>query len=187
MSTGRAQHASSSGRANDHGDLRRTSLSGGNTLQGRHNRSRASNFRKISHFKRIVELVDVDGIRRRVVDRGQKNITRHETVLQVLTNRAQRFRRKMNVVGSEVSTHDWTVDETGTINTSVIISELETEQQEISEMNNITLPEEILQVHGYAPPKKAEGTVRLIYENVNGLQNRLSGNEKVERAREIHD
>jgi hypothetical protein len=29
--------------------------------------------------------------------------------------------------------------------------------------------------------------VRLIYENVNGLQNRLSGNEKVERAREIHD
>ena len=129
----------------------------------------------------------MDGIRRRVVDRGQKNITRHETVLQVLTNRAQRFRRKMNVVGSEVSTHDWTVDETGTIDTSVIISELETEQQEISEMNNITLPEEILQVHGYAPPKKAEGTVRLIYENVNGLQNRLSGNEKVERAREIHN
>jgi len=29
--------------------------------------------------------------------------------------------------------------------------------------------------------------VRLIYENVNGLQNRLSGNEKVERAKEIHD
>ena len=54
----------------------------------------------------------------------------------------------MNVVGSEASTHDWTVDETGTIDTSVIISELETEQQEISAMNNITLPEEILQVHG---------------------------------------
>jgi len=93
----------------------------------------------------------------------------------------------MNVVGSEASTHDWTVDETGTINTSVIISELETEQQEISEMNNITLPEEILQVHGYAPSKKVDGMVRLIYENVNGLQNRLSGNEKVERAKEMHD
>jgi len=60
----------------------------------------------------------------------------------------------MNVVGSEVLTHDWTVNETGTIDTSVIISELETEQQEISEMNNITLPKEILQVHGYAPPKR---------------------------------
>ena len=54
-------------------------------------------------------------------------------------------------------------------------------------MNNITLPEEILQVHGYTPPKKVDGTVRLIYENVNGLQNRLSGNEKVERAKEIYD
>ncbi len=93
----------------------------------------------------------------------------------------------MNEVGSEVSTHDWTVDETGTLDTSVIISEHETEQQEISEINKITLPEEILQVHGYVPPKKADGTVRLIYENVNGLQNQLSGNEKVERAREIHD
>ena len=156
---GRAQRAASSGRGNNHGDLQRTSRSGGNTSQGRHNRSRASNFRKISHFKRIVELVDVDGNRQRVVDRGQMNITRHETVLQVLTNRAQRFRRKMNVVGSEVSTHDWTVDETGTIDTSVIISELETEQQEISEMNNITLSKEILQVHGYAPSKKVDGMV----------------------------
>jgi hypothetical protein len=91
------------------------------------------------------------------------NITRHETVLQVITNRAQRFLRKMNVVGSEASTHDWTADETGTIDTSVKISERETEQQEISEMNNITLPEEILQIHGYAPPKKVDGTVRLIY------------------------
>jgi len=93
----------------------------------------------------------------------------------------------MNVVGSEASTHDWTVDETGTIDTSVIISEHETEQQELSEMNNITLSEEILQVHGYAPSKKVDGMVRLIYENVNGLQNRLSGNEKVEQAKEIHD
>ena len=115
------------------------------------------------------------------------NITRHETVLQVLTSWAQRFCRRMNGVGLEVSSNNWTIDETGTIDTSAIISENETEQQEIREMNSITLPEEILQVHGYAPPKKAEGTVRLIYENVNGLQNRLCGNEKVERSKEIHD
>ena len=108
------------------------------------------------------------------------NITRHETVLQVLTSWAQRFCRRMNGVGLEVSSNNWTIDETGTIDTSAIISENETEQQEIREMNSLTLPEEILQVHGYAPPKKAEGTVRLIYENVNGLQNRLCGNEKVE-------
>lgn len=115
------------------------------------------------------------------------NTTRHETVLQVLSARAQRFHRKKDVVESGVSCHDWTVDETGTVNTSVIISESETQQKEIREMNSITLPEEILQVHGFAPPKKADGVVRLIYENVNGFQNRIYGNEKVERAKEIHD
>jgi hypothetical protein len=91
------------------------------------------------------------------------------------------------VVGSEASLHAWTVDGTGTINTSVILSEREIEQHKISEMNNITIPEEILQVHGYAPSKKADGTVRLIYENVNGFQNQLSENKKVNRAKEIHD
>ena len=100
------------------------------------------------------------------------NITRHETVLQVLTKWSQqRFHQRLNVVGPEDPLHAWAVDETGTVETSAILSEQETEQQEISEINNITLPEEILQVHGYAPPKKAEGTVCLIYENVNGFQN----------------
>jgi hypothetical protein len=53
----------------------------------------------------------------------------------------------------------------------------------------------VLQVHGYAPPTKAEGTVRLIYEgtvrliykNVNRINNRMCNNEKLERMREIHD
>ncbi len=50
----------------------------------------------------------------------------------------------------------------------------------------IEVPKEVLQVHGHTPPTKAEGTVRLIYENVNGFSNRLSGNEKVKKAKEIH-
>jgi hypothetical protein len=32
-----------------------------------------------------------------------------------------------------------------------------------------------------------EGTVCLIYENVNGYCNRMSNNEKVERSKELHD
>ncbi len=69
----------------------------------------------------------------------------------------------------------------------LLSSKIKTEQQEISELNSIQVPEEVLQVHGYAPPKKAEGTVRLLYKNVNGFCNRLSGNKKVNRDREIHD
>jgi hypothetical protein len=76
----------------------------------------------------------------------------------------------------------------GTIKTSGLVThKSKAEQLEISEVNKITIPEEILQVHGFAPPKKGEGTVRLIYENVNGFSNRLSGNKKVERARQIHN
>ena len=79
--------------------------------------------------------------------------------------------------------------ETGTVETLALICENDIEQQEISEIRNIAIPSEVLEVHGYAPSTKAKakGTVRLIYKNVNGFQNRLSDNAKVERAKEIHD
>ncbi len=66
-------------------------------------------------------------------------------------------------------------------------SEYEVQQQEISEINMIEVPEEAIKVHRHAPPTKAEGTVRLIYKNVNGFCNPLSGNKKIKKAREIHD
>ncbi len=45
----------------------------------------------------------------------------------------------------------------------------------------------MLQVHGTPPSSKGEGIVRLVYENVNGLSNKLSDNKKVDKAKEIHD
>jgi hypothetical protein len=88
------------------------------------------------------------------------NISRHETVLQVLTQRSQRFHHRYdNVTGPDDPTHAWAVDETGTVVIAGLNCENETEQQEISEMNNIPVLDEVLQVHGYAPPKKAEGMV----------------------------
>jgi hypothetical protein len=133
-------------------------------------------------------LIDVDGNRTKVRTRGWMNITQHDTVLQALTHRAQRFHQRLCVI-PEVPQHSWTLDETRTLDTSRLLlgSENETEQQEIRQIYGVQVPEEILQVHGYAPPKKAEWTVQLIYENVNGFCNQLSGNEKVDKAREIHD
>jgi hypothetical protein len=60
-------------------------------------------------------------------------------------------------------------------------------QQEISKLNAIPLLKEVLQIHGFAPPKKAKGNVRLIYENVNRLNICLNNNGKVEKMKEIHD
>ena len=44
-----------------------------------------------------------------------------------------------------------------------------------------------LQIHGARPMRKAEGIIRLIYENANGINNRLSDNEKVEKAKRLHN
>jgi hypothetical protein len=63
----------------------------------------------------------------------------------------------------------------------------EIEQQKISRVDEIGIPEEILRVHGSAPGEKREGIIRLIYENANRINNRLVGNKKVTKARQIHD
>ena len=44
-----------------------------------------------------------------------------------------------------------------------------------------------LKVHEVAPTSKGEGIICMICENANGISNRLSDNEKVEKAKEIND
>jgi hypothetical protein len=89
----------------------------------------------------------------------------------------------------------WAVDETGTVDASFLlnresdINELLalTEHQEQNRVMELEVSEEALQVHGVAPPSKGKGVVRLIYDNLNGLSNKLSNNNKVDKAKEIHD
>jgi hypothetical protein len=126
----------------------------------------------------VIELVDVDNNRRRVISRGRMNGTKHETVLQVFTQRAQQFRGRMGGPRHKGLGHAWAIDETGTLETSGLgMCDSEVEQLENREVIKITVPEEVLQVHGFAPPRKADGTVRVIYKNVNGFLNRLCENK----------
>ena len=80
------------------------------------------------------------------------------------------------------------MDETGTINTSEIsdfdadaLGEqyqklLATTTLEMEEIMHIA--DEILEVHGVAPGRKAEGVMRVIYENSDGLNNQIRRNRK---------
>ena len=43
--------------------------------------------------------------------------------------------------------------------------------------------EKLLRVHGIAPGKKLDGVTRIIYENANSFNTRISGNKKVNRAK----
>jgi hypothetical protein len=94
--------------------------------------------------------------------------TSHDAVLDALSHRAI-------VRGEPVKdpTHLWSIDEMGRLDTLGfdLCKENDVIEQEIREINTIAIPDAVLQVHGFAPPKKAEGAVRLIYENVNGLNN----------------
>ena len=45
----------------------------------------------------------------------------------------------------------------------------------------------LLKVHGVAPGEKEDGIVRLMYENFNGLNSTISGNDKLEKSRQIID
>ena len=49
------------------------------------------------------------------------------------------------------------------------------------------IAEELLRVHGIAPGKKPDGVTRLIYENANSFNTRISRNKKVEKSKEVID
>ena len=69
---------------------------------------------------------------------------------------------------------------TGITITAAIATALENE--EIQGISN-----NLLNVHGIAPGAKPEGVTRLIYENPDGFNTRISGNEKLEKAKELID
>ncbi len=146
-------------------------------------------FRKSNEFKRIIHIVNVDGNCSCIKVRGQLNITNHRAVLQALLFHSRQFSTATISDEHDGSWQSWSLDKTGTIDTSglTFYGENDAEQQEIRETLNIPVPDEVLQVHGYAPPTKAEGTVCLTYENINGINNRMCNNEKLERMREIHN
>jgi hypothetical protein len=47
--------------------------------------------------------------------------------------------------------------------------------------------EEILEVHGVLLGHKEEGITRLLYKNANGLSNRMCGNKKLDKCRDLFD
>ena len=116
------------------------------------------------------------------------NTTSHSVVLEALSHRRINLCGKTRTIDNNERGLS-TIDETETLDVTGlnIYNENEALQQEIKEINDIPIPEEVLQVHGFTPPKKDDGTVRLIYQNVNGFSTRLSENQKVESMKEIHD
>jgi hypothetical protein len=111
------------------------------------------------------------------------NGARHELMLASLTHHPNPLRRDFCKDNHQEQLHSWALDETGTVATSMI----ECEQQKIEEITKITVMDEVLQVHRIVPPTKADKTIQIIYENINNLCNCMSNNEKLQRAKAIHN
>ena len=150
---------------------------------------------------RKIKLIDVLGGRRTIRKRGRLNVTKHDQVISALKNRRFSSQDRLNREDiQDQALFDAAIDETRTVTTvgesdsdseiseSDFLSDIrltEIELQELAEVRDIQ--EYLLQVHGTPPGKKQDGVVRLIYENLNGLNSRLSGNEKLDKAKEIID
>jgi hypothetical protein len=129
---------------------------------------------------------------------GKQNRTKHSKVLSILEKRALRYRDtgKYSVNDGRKERRFDGIDKTGTVETAGLTDSDSEEEVESEEGFTVKVKEfleasgvrdELLQVHGVAPGTKLEGVIRLIYENLNGLNARMSDNEKLDKARELID
>ncbi len=85
---------------------------------------------------------------------------------------------------AETRTHSWGLDKTGTIDmTGLLRSREEIQQQEEIDIRGVS--NEVLQIHRVLPGQKEEGITRLLYKNANGIPNRLGGNKKLDKAKDL--
>jgi hypothetical protein len=176
---------------------RRANNQGEQAARGRHNNIHTSMFRKSNKYQRTIDLVDKLGNRTSEVQEGRMNITSHDSVLAALEHQVSWYRctGKLGDIGDHTVLVAAAIDKRGTVNASYFLNnnsenneQLELiERQERDRVRELGVADEVLQVHGTSPSSKGEGIMQLIYENVNGLSNKLSDNKKVEKAKEIHD
>ena len=144
---------------------------GGRSWRGsnQRNREHCAQFRRLDETTRTIKLIDTLGNTEVLQQRGHLPLTQHGTVLDILTQRSKRWAKQ-----SPRSEFKPALRPT--------VGQVREEEEATRRMNG-----DILKVHGNPPGKKPEGVCRLVYENVNGISNRISCNSKLFRMRELYD
>ena len=148
--------------------------------RGRRSRHCPSMFRNRGNSNRTINLRYSDRSSTTINQPGHLNMTTHLTILKALEQRATRYRVKGKLSEVGVRSHSWGLDETRTIDMTCLRSQEEIQQQEQIDIRGVS--DDVLQVHGVPPGRKEEGITRLIYENANGISNRLCGDDKLDKA-----
>jgi hypothetical protein len=153
--------------------------------RGRKSWHRASMFRNRGNSSRTINLRYSDGSSTTINQPGHLNTTMHLTILKALEQRATRYRVKGKLSEVRARSHSWGLDKTGTIDITCLRFQEEIQQQEQIDIRGVS--DEVLQVHGVPPGRKEKGITRLIYKNKNGISNRLCGNDKLDKAKDLID
>ena len=112
----------------------------------------------------------------------------HNAIMHALEVRSRGHYQSINSNGNPN-----TIDDTGMVDMTNVLNIIDeknkaaTEQQERTSIRELGIADQTLQIHRARPMRKAEGIICLIYENANGINNRLSDNEKVEKAKRLHN
>jgi hypothetical protein len=128
------------------------------------------------------------------------SITSHQAVILALEDRANRFMNKGKLSHLEDRLFSSALDETGAVDVTLCVDDgvdvlwgdereqlVLIQQQEINNLREYGITEDVQRIHGILPASKGEGIIRLLYENANGINNRISNNDKVDKAKEMID
>ena len=146
-------------------------------------------FRNSRELRRVIETVDTFGDILSTVRPGRMEPIAYNAIMHALEVRSRGTSRSINLNGNPN-----TIDDTGMVDMTNVLNIIDeknkkaaTEQQEQTSIRELGIADQTLQIHGARPMRKAEGIIRLIYEKANGINNRLSDNEKVEKAKRLHN
>ena len=155
------------------------------------NQRRAQAFRTRDETQRRIRLIDKFGNIKHIIRNGKMAAGNVDTIMTAIDRRARRVvdAETLRELQREALIEE-AIDETGTVGElpSAVEERFLREhftRQELEEVRAID--DDLMKVHGRAPQSKREGVVRLLYENINGLNNRMSGNTKLDRGREMLD
>ena len=124
-------------------------------------------------------------------------LAKHSRVMSALEKRALRYRRQGQIAeDSDEALYNEAIDEMGTISTAglsdsdddISVQNTSTAEATYLEEEEIRgVSDDLLSIQGNVPGPKRDGVSRLIYENADGFNTRISGNEKLDKAKEIID
>jgi hypothetical protein len=104
---------------------RRRTENKGNTARGRHNCRQASVFKQSSQNQCVIELVGKHGNQSCDVQEGRLNEISHQSIFRALEHQTSCYKCKENVSSVDDNLVSWALDETGTINSTLLLNRTE--------------------------------------------------------------